>query len=201
MNDAYGFPANIGKSIFHADAYKFSWKPDLGYDWNFVCSCCKEQIGIDFSVKEEKTSIFCGEKKEFKLQSGVALFFTFIKYLVVMCLIRSLTIDIFNMVSSLLEGDYCFENCSRQFYTYVSVIYKYNREDLLITTNLFSLVTVGVMIFYFLIYRRLMYRMHDIIDSDSQTQDAFTVFVTDIPILNLVPGNEEVKFDIRRAVC
>ena len=44
-------------------------------------------------------------------------------------------------------------------------------------------------------YRRLQYKMYDKIDKENQTQDDFSIFVENIPILNFPKhADEEGKF-------
>ena len=51
-------------------------------------------------------------------------------------------------------------------------------------TDILLLAVTVILMFYFLGYRRIQYSMYDKIDKEKQTQDDFTIFVENIPILN-----------------
>ena len=120
----------------------------------------------------------------FLVSSSVAFFFTFIKYLIIMFVIRFAIVDSYNLFSNLINGKYCTENCTGNFWSYASLIYKSNREDLIVVTEILSFVSIVFMIIYFLVYRRFQYTMYDSIDKTNQTQDDYSIFVEYIPILN-----------------
>ena len=186
LDETYDFPAKIGQAYLHKKAIRFGWNPKMrGSKKKIICPCCEENIQtVKLDVEEENTTVYELTSKKFRLSSSVGLFFTFIKYLVIMLLLRFVTVDCFNLLSNLLGGDYCEKECSQQFWTFASILYKTNREDLILSTDVLSLVTILFLIAYFLAYRKFQYKMYEVIDIKNQTQDDFTIFVENIPVLN-----------------
>ena len=132
----------------------------------------------------ENTTILSKEEGNFKVISGVALFFTFIKCLILFFIIRGLVVDGFNIITNLIEGKSCSGECVHQFFTKASIFHKDDRDDLINTTDLLAFITIFVSIIYFTIYRRVSYHIYNVIDEKNQTEDDYTIFVEDIPILS-----------------
>lgn len=125
-----------------------------------------------------------GDLDNFRLISCVAFFFTFIKFLVLLLIARILILDIFNIVTNLFNGDFCEDKCSKQLWSLASIIHKNNRADLVHITNILVLVVCVVKVILFICYRSFQYSMYDKIDYQNQTQDDFSIFVENIPILD-----------------
>ena len=65
-----------------------------------------------------------------------------------------------------------------------SVLHKDNRLDLINVTDILTFSTIIVSMVYFSIFRRVQYKIYCIIDDKNQTEDDYSIFVEDIPILN-----------------
>lgn len=178
---------------------KFGYNP--GRVGNVICPCCNQNINTeDISLCYDTTNIpedvLADETKDFKLLSGVSLFFSFIKMLIVYLLFRAIFTDVFNMVSSYIAGKHCreFSDCQESLFTSTSGYNKYrsDRHDLIIALDVLNLVTIILSIPFFLAYRRMQYKLYDEIDAVKQTEDDYTLFIENIPILNF-PDRAEGK--------
>lgn len=118
------------------------------------------------------------------MMSGVALFFTFIKSMIIYFLLRAVIVDIFNIITNLNDGQNCEGECVEQFFTMASVLHKDNRLDLINVTDILTFCTIILSMVYFLVFRRAQYKIYCIIDEKNQTEDDYSIFVEDIPVLN-----------------
>ena len=80
-------------------------------------------------------------------------------------------------------------------------MYKLNAEEQLLMTNIFSFITVLALIAYTLAYRRVLINIYDTLDQKETTQDDFSIFVTNIPIvdapdLGVDPGHRNWKIAV-----
>lgn len=75
--------------------------------------------------------------------------------------------------------------CSKQFWSIASIIHKYDRKDLIQTTNYLSLAVTVFSIIGFITFRCFQNKMYQTIDKENQTQDDFTIFVENIEIVDL----------------
>lgn len=203
LKDKYRFPATIKKAKQHLHALRYGFHEHHDHNEKVqICACCDQELHTQrLSICGEPTTIFSqSPEKEFRMSSSVAFFFTFIKYVVIMFCLRFIIVDSFNLFSNIFNGSYCREDCSSQFWSYASLIYKYNREDLMLITDILSFVCIIILLPFFLFYRRLQYNMYDIIDNSNQTQDDFSIFVEYIPVLDFPAhvqdsGNIQFNYD------
>lgn len=71
------------------------------------------------------------------------------------------------------------------------------------TLDLLCLIVVIGSIIFFILYRKIQYTIYDKIDAEHQTQDDYTIFVENIPILDfdkvhLRSSNKGVQFEYDR---
>ena len=158
---------------------KASDKKKLGY-----CPCCRQPVAKRKLNLCEGTTYLSEPSTPIHIKSAAALFFTFIKSLILYFILHFIVIDAFNLITNLSDGRNCVGDCSSQLFSYASIIYKFNRKDLINVTDALSLVTVILSIVYFLFYRAVQYQVYCIIDKDNLTEDDYSILVEDIPILN-----------------
>ena len=71
--------------------------------------------------------------------------------------------------------------------------------------NILGLVVVVGSIIFFLVYRKIQYNLYDQIDHEFQTQDDYTLFVENIPILDFkeslsTEDGNYIEFDYEQAL-
>jgi len=121
------------------------------------------------------------------------MFFSFLKMSILYLFIVFLLCGIFNLLTS-VDGNYCHKNihiCSESLFELISTYNKHldvPKRFVLKIQNILCLVAIVGSIFYFLIYRRMQYKIYDALDAEHQTQDDYTLFVENIPILDFKSG-------------
>jgi hypothetical protein len=112
----------------------------------------------------------------------VALYFYFIKTLVIFVLLHTITHALYNLLSSDIAGTYCqkIEGCKSQIWTKTAISNKYNRQDLINIVNILDLVAIIVSIAYFGFSRRYFYQVSQNIDRSSVSQGDFTLMINNI---------------------
>ena len=91
----------------HTKAAKFGYTPiNKGHKRN-ICACCNLPVDKeDIDIMHDTTNIYEVEG-EFKLTSGVVMFFSFIKMLIYYLILRAIITDSFNLVTNLAVGEQC----------------------------------------------------------------------------------------------
>lgn len=117
--------------------------------------------------------------------------------MIILMAIRFLVVDIFNLMTNLVSGNFCYSKCSSEFWSLASLIHKYDRKDLVNVTDILSFVTIIVLFVYFMMVRKLLYTLYCNIDQNNQTEDDFTIIVENIPILDFPSEGKtgEIKFE------
>jgi hypothetical protein len=161
-----------------------------------ICPCCELPINtVPLPMNYETTpefNIFSQEddvdavNKTFWLTSGVSLYFTFVKMLILYLSFRFLLTDSFNLISSISSGEYCgtYANLCNGYFT--SLASSYNKAlqfNILKVVDVLNLITVILSIIFFNFYRKIQYRIYSIVDYSQHTQNDYTIFLSDIPIL------------------
>ncbi len=138
-----------------------------------------------------------GEKiKKFKVSSGVSMFFTFIKMAICLLIVRFLISDCFNIVTSLKDGNYCKQatDCEQTIFSYTSSLNKVFEFKTIQILDILNLVTIFLLIVFFLLYRKYQYKIYSTIDFTMQTQDDYSLFITNIPII-MKTSSKDLKFN------
>ena len=113
----------------------------------------------------------------------MALFFTFIKGLILFIILHTLIHSVFNVVSSDIAGTYCskVKVCQDHIWTKTAMSNKYDRQDLISIVNILDLVAIVASILYLGWSRRYFYKVSQNIDRGSVSQADFTLFISNIP--------------------
>ena len=119
-------------------------------------------------------------EEEFKIMSGVAMFFLFVKMLILYMLLRCLFVDVFNLVTNINEGI-----GKESKWIYLSIMNKRNDDEFVKINDILSFITVAFSVAYFLAFRKIQYLTYHKIDLSNQTADDYTIFVEEIPVLNM----------------
>ena len=110
--------------------------------------------------------------------------------------LRFLISDGFNLFTNYKFGTNCLEStksqCQAAIWNYASVLNLQGNEHYLFIQDILTLATIVLSIIFFFIYRKQQYRFNEEIDKNRQTEDDFTIFVSNIPLLDF-PNAEEVR--------
>ncbi len=98
----------------------------------------------------------------------------------------------FNLLTS-FDGNYCHKHakvCTESIFELISTYNKH--EDLrqrmmLKIQNILCLIGVVGSIIFFMVYKKIRYDIYLAIDASHQTQDDYTLFIENIPILDFKP--------------
>jgi hypothetical protein len=108
------------------------------------------------------------------------MFFTFIKMITCYLILRFLLTDIFNIVTSLTDGNYCKDqrnNCNQSLFSLLSSLNKIGKQNLIYILDFLNLITVVSSIVFFVYYRKLQYKIYEFIDRSLQTQDDYSLLI------------------------
>lgn len=91
----------------HTRAAKFGYTPINKAHKRTICACCNLPVDKeDIDIMHDTTNIYEVEG-EFKLSSGVVMFFSFIKMLIYYLILRAIITDSFNLVTNFAVGQQC----------------------------------------------------------------------------------------------
>ena len=132
MNQTYAFPATIQQAQIHEIANVYGYNSLVEGDGTpvSVCACCKLPINtmelpIDYPTTLELNTVWVSG--EYKVSSGISLFFTFIKMAICYLILRFILTDSFNLISSGVAGTYCRRlGCGSKFTSEMSSYNKIN---------------------------------------------------------------------------
>lgn len=101
-------------------------------------------------------------------------------------MLRFILTDSFNLISSAVAGTYCHKlGCGAKFTSEMSSYNKINEENLVYIVDVLNLITIIVSMVFFNIYRKMQYKLENLINGSQHTQDDYTLFLKNIPILLL----------------
>ena len=132
------------------------------------------------------------------LNSGSAMFFTFIKMCIVYLLLRFLLTDGFNVITNFM-ATFCSRDdvdlCGKNSFAKSSLYNKMTptSEKLIVIVDILNLATVVVSILFFFFYRKYQYGIYSLLDSNAHTQDDYTLFVENIPVFMAVETTQSGK--------
>ena len=152
-----------------------------------MCPCCSQPINTEnISLSSPTTD---PNDKGFLLNTSATLFFSFIKMAICYSIIMFLVCGLFNLLTS-LDGNYCVKHpkiCTKSVFELISTYNKHmdpKERIMLEIQNILCLVSVILSIIFFTYYKKMRSKIYDIIDDKNQTQDDYTIFVENIPILD-----------------
>jgi hypothetical protein len=202
MAQSYAFPATIARAEIHEIANIFGFNSLVNSDGSpaAICSCCKlpintQELRLDYDTTPDITKERLEE--EYYLSSGIAMFFTFIKMAICYLLLRLVLTDAFNLISS-MAGDYCRKNpCDSLLTSEISSYNKIDEQSLVYVLDILNLITIVFSMVFFNFYRKVQYRIEMLINCAQHTQDDYSLFLTNIPILLIDDGADpnNIKFD------
>lgn len=70
------------------------------------------------------------------------------------------------------------------------------KQSLFKIENILCLIVVVLSIVYFIIYRKIQYNIYEAIDAEHQTQDDYTLFVENIPVLDYKDDMENNEIEM-----
>lgn len=156
---------------------------------NRVCPCCLERIKdtqFDFCATDVESSF---------LSSDIVLFFAFVRMLIYYFILRFIISDAYNLYTNYIGSD-----CSRTQYCRpsivqkLSIVNKLTHSGELFMVDLLNFAFVGISIIYFFSYDRYLYNWYYNMSVSIQTEDDFSIFVTNIPIIQKVDLNEDMEY-------
>ena len=132
LNKMYSYPCEYDAAIMHKQATKFGYhtKNMKNGEPAPLCPCCETpinttKIDLCYETTPSKDIVKVGQKR-YMLDSGSAMFFTFIKMCIVYLLLRFLLTDGFNVITSLMA--YCTDKksefCGKNFFAKSSIYNK-----------------------------------------------------------------------------
>jgi hypothetical protein len=200
----YRFPASNKEADIHKRANRFGYNAPFMKDETAapICPCCENSVNtvpIPLCYGTSPDPIVAGEAK-FLLNSGTAMYFTFIKMCICYLLLRFLICDAFNMFTSYL-GHYCKQNpkqCGGDYNSYLSGYNKHTPEDAAFV-DLVSYLNIAVTvasIVYFYYCRKYQYKIFSILEHSQISQEEFSILIENIPIFiyDETTTKDEVKF-------
>ena len=167
-------------ALYHRQANKFGRYSNQRLE---VCPCCEERV-------DNVPYPFCMSSTHTDLPASVALFFQFLKMVIVYLVLRLVLADAFNLITNWYGHD-CGRNgvdwlkgChNTDKYVRASISNKVLNNSQLHIVDLLDLGAVLFSIAFFVIYRFVEYREYVKHDVSEQTQDDYSIFVRNIPII------------------
>lgn len=160
-----------------------------------VCPCCLERI------KENQFSFWKTRMSNNFLSTDIILFFNFIRFLTIFLFLKLLIVDAYSMWLN-YRGVDCGgpsqKICVPKLFSRLSSTNRMSQEDTYMVTDLLNLAFLIVSIIFWTFYERYSYKKLFIdVAAQIQTEDDFTVFAEDIPVVQDI--NEGV-IDYRKAL-
>lgn len=116
--------------------------------------------------------------------------------IIVYLIFRLLVSDGFNLATNILQGKYCNMqsqiDCTRDPWNYLSTVNLKGEEKYLFIQDILDLVVVVFSIVFFFCYRKMQYHMAKVLDATRQTEDDFTILISNIPLIDF-PTKKEGK--------
>jgi hypothetical protein len=123
-----------------------------------------------------------GEDK-FVLPLGVSIFFSFIKMIIILLLFRFLIFDLFVMITS-VRGNYCQTTASEDRCEATTSGYRLKdsgTQKYMVGVDVLSFAFVIFAIFYFILFRKLLFKLRRYTRGDQFFDNNFTIMVEKIP--------------------
>jgi hypothetical protein len=134
----------------------------------------------------------------FLLQSGVSMYFTFVKMVVLYLALRFFIVDLFTIIVS-IGGGYCTAYAAAHVNNPCAfTISGYNLktaadQKYLNFLDILNLVLTIFSIVFFNVYRKVFFKLQNWLDYNDISQEDFSVLVEDIPILLEDKCDEKVE--------
>jgi len=124
----------------------------------------------------------------FLLQSGVSMYFTFVKMVILYLALRFLIADLFTIIVS-TGGSYCANyNSLNPNNPCTFTVSGYNlksssSQQYLNVLDILNFVLTILSMIFFIVYRRVFFKLQNWLDYNDVSQEDFSVLVENIPIL------------------
>ena len=190
INRVYAFPASQKAAEVHRRATKFGYNAPTMKDGSEtpICPCCENPVNtveIPLCYGTSPGTVTDGERV-FLLNSGTAMYFTFVKLCIYYLLLRLLVVDGFNMWSS-YRGHFCSEQpdaCERDYNSYLSAYNKHTTQDQR-SVDIVDYLNIGLTlasIVFFFCCRKYQYKVDDLLEHSNVSQDDFSILIENIPV-------------------
>lgn len=174
------FPASVLMAQYHRQANKFG---KANAQQTEVCPCCEERVN-------NAPYPFCLNSTHEDLPASVALYFLFLKMVIIYLVLRLLIADGYNLFTNWFGHD-CgdpkvpeMKGCLyADKYSRASVSNKVLQDDKLWVLGLVDMAAVLFSIAFFVMYRFFEYKEYVRHDVSEQTQDDYSLFVRKIPVV------------------
>jgi hypothetical protein len=138
----------------------------------------------------------------FQVQCGDALFFCFVKFLIMLMMLRFFILDAYNLYSN-SQGHYCLQSAQVQSTTVcvtpwidnLSTPNKNTPEDshFFLTGDILNLLFTFVCLFFFIYGRIKLFQLYSMLESWDITEDDYTILVEDIPRIPYEGSDARIK--------
>lgn len=169
-----------------------------------ICPCCQlpintQELPLNYETTPDVRKDKLDDDEEYKLSSGISMFFTFIKMAICYLILRFILTDAFNLISSATAGSYCrIHGCDSFITGEISSYNKISEQGLVFALDILNLITIIFSIAFFNLYRKVQYRIEMLINSAQHTQEDYSLFLNGIPILlidSAMVDPDQIKFD------